>query len=66
MTKQTEIREEIKDIIKTSLNRQFAAGATADGTYIYYSESIADQILLYLHSQGIRLPDGSNLIEDKK
>ena len=42
------VREEVKRIIKESLNKQFAKGPTEDGTYIYYSESIANQILSLL------------------
>ena len=40
-----QLREEIKGIIKDCLNKQFAKGTTENGTYIYYSEPIANQIL---------------------
>ena len=39
------LREEIKQTIKESLNKQFAKGATEAGTNIYYSKPIVDQIL---------------------
>ena len=47
------IREGIKKIIKESLDEQFAKGTTENGTYIYYSEPIADQIITYLKSQRV-------------
>ena len=57
MTKQ----EEIQEWINKYLTKQFIGSGLPEDE----CRNEAKKILSYLHSQGIRLPDSSNLIEVK-
>jgi len=53
MVTREEIREGIVEIVASALSDNDVRPRV-------------NEILFYLHSEGIKLPDGSNLIEDKK
>jgi len=53
MTKQKEIREGVERLLP---NIEMGG--------LNLKRELAHQILSYLHSQGIRLPDGSSLVEE--
>jgi len=60
MTKQEKIREGVASLVRIRLptNMGFDLDLVASNT--------AKDIFRFLHSQGIRLPDGSSLIEGQK
>ena len=66
MSKQEEIRKGIDGLIGEHLSEigcEFTC-IKAETKALDMKDRLTDGILSYLHSQGLRLPDGSNLIKE--
>ena len=59
MTKQEEIRNKVYDIVLAARTEGIVRGKTKR-----FANWDTDEILSYLHSEGIKLPDGSSLIAE--